>query len=221
VTISSVNVMTLWTKLESMEREGRFDGAAYPIGMTKFPFRLKGQGFFPGGDGLWRNEGHLSESSTGNVLQNVVVFLGNDFGTLTSYRKLQAKGFENVPTWRHIKKRALAADLPVGGLFFTNTIIGLREEGTALTKQSWKKMPKFAEFCGEFLRFQLQAVKPRLIVVMGPEAHESFDAFAKSGLDGKVLYTTHPYADFSLSAARLAADVAILKNAWQAASLNK
>jgi hypothetical protein len=218
--MSSADVMTLWAKLESMEREERFDGAAYPVGMARFPFRLKGQGFFPGGDGLWRDEGHLSESSTGKVVQNGVVFLCNDFGTLNSYEKLQAKGFENVPTWRNIKKRAIEAQLPVDRLFFSNTIMGLRKEGTALTKRSWKKMPKFAEFCGEFLRFQLRTVKPRLIVVMGPEARESFDAFGKSSFAGHVLYTTHPYADFNFSPARLAADVAILRNAWQAASLN-
>jgi hypothetical protein len=81
-------------------------------------------------------------------------------------------------------------------------------------------MPQFAEFCGEFLRFQLQTVKPRLVVVMGPDAGESFDAFGKSSFSGRVLYTTHPYADFNFSAERLATDVAILRDAWQAASCN-
>ena len=218
MTTSSEDVMTLWAKLESMEQEQRFDGAAYPDGMAQFPFRLKGQGFFPGGDGLWRDEGHISESSNGSMGQHGIVFLGNDFGTLASYKKLQSNGFENVPTWRHIKKRAVAAHLPVGALFFTNTILGLREEGSALTKQSWKKMPKFAEFCGEFLRFQLQTVKPRLVVVMGPNARESFDAFGKPSFSGSVLYTTHPYADFNFSAERLATDVTLLRDAWQSVS---
>jgi len=216
VTTSSDNVMTLWAKLESMEQEQRFEGGAYPVGMARFPFRLKGQGFFPGGDGLWRDEGHISEASSGSVDHHGIVFLGNDFGTLAGYKKLQKNGYENVPTWRHIKKRALAAQLPVGKLFFTNTILGLREEGTALTKQSWKRVPRFAEFCGEFLRFQLQTVNPRLVVVMGPYARESFDAFGKAAFPGSVLYTTHPYADFNFPAERLAADVAILRDAWQA-----
>jgi hypothetical protein len=218
MTTASDNVMMLWAKLEAMEREQRFEGAAYPVGMAPFPFRLKGQGFFPGGDGLWREEGHISEASGGNVRHDGILFLGNDFGTLTSYKKLQRNGYENVPTWRHIKKRAIAAKLPVQALFFTNTVLGLREEGTALTKQSWKKMPKFAEFCGEFLRFQIQTVKPRLVVVMGPDARESFDAFGKASFGGKVLYTTHPYADFNFTPERLAADVNLLSDAWQAAS---
>ena len=209
--------MTLWAKLQSMEQEQRFEGAAYPVGMAPFPFRLKGQGFFPGGDGLWRDEGHISEASSGSVGHKGTLFLGNDFGTLASYKKLRGNGYENVPTWRHIKKRALAAGLPVGTLFFTNTILGLREEGIALTKQSWKKMPKFAEFCGEFLHFQLQTVQPRLVVVMGPAARESFDAFGKSSFAGTVLYTTHPYADFNFTPERLATDVTLLRDAWQSA----
>jgi hypothetical protein len=48
-------------------------------------------------------------------------------------------------------------------------------------------MPKFTEFCGEFLRFQLQTARPRLPVVMGPDARESFDAFGKPGFSGSVL----------------------------------
>jgi hypothetical protein len=131
--------MTLWAKLESMEQEQRFNGDAYPVGMVPFPFRLQGQGFFPGGDGLWRDEGHICESGSGKLEQNGIVFLGNDFGTLAGYKKLQRNGYENVPTWRHIKKRVVAAQLPVGASFFTNTILGLRAEGTALTKRAGRR----------------------------------------------------------------------------------
>lgn len=218
MTTTSNNVMTLWAKLESMEQEQRFEGAAYPVGMARFPFHLTGQGFFPGGDGLWRDEVQISEASSGSVCHKGILFLGNDFGTLSSYKKLQGNGYENVPTWRHIKKRVLAAQLPLSALFFTNTILGLREEGTALTKQSWKKMPMFAEFCGEFLRFQLQTVKPRLVVVMGPDARDSFDAFGKPSYSGSVLYTTHPYADFNFTPERLTTDVILLRDAWRSAS---
>ena len=211
---SRVNIAKLWAKLENMEREHRFGGASYPVGMAQFPFRLRGQGFFPGGDGLWRDEEHISEPGNGNIPQNGIIFLGNDFGTLASYQKLRANGFENVPTWRHVKKRALAANLPIDDLFFTNAILGLRKEGMALMKQSWKQMPDFAAFCGEFLCFQLETVKPRLVVVMGPDARESFDVFGERKHSGEVLYTTHPYADFSFSPERLAADVASLRDAW-------
>jgi hypothetical protein len=65
----SGDVMKLWAKLERMEQEQRFNGAAYPVGMTRFPFRLKGQGFFPGEDGLWRDEGHISRRALGALVR--------------------------------------------------------------------------------------------------------------------------------------------------------
>jgi len=208
------NVSQLWQRLSEMECELRFEGASYPKGMCAFPFRLSGQGFFPGGDGLWREDTEVGLRSEGVLPQRGVVFVGNDFGTLASYRKLQANGFENPPTWRHIKARVRAAGIPVNATFFTNAIMGLREEGTALTKRSWQQMPLFSQFCGEFLQYQFEILEPRLIVVMGPEARSAFDAFGKAGCRGRVLYTGHPYADFSLSLEQLKLDADALRDAW-------
>jgi hypothetical protein len=92
--------------------------------------------------------------------------------------------------------------------------MGLREDGSALGKKSWQSIPGFALFCGEFLRFQLEALAPRLVVVMGPNARESFDAFAK-GAFAQVLYTTYPYADFGLSKDRLNDEIQALSKAWR------
>ena len=44
-----VAVEVLWARLRDMENKRRFQGLAYPSGMSVFPFRLGGQGFFPGG----------------------------------------------------------------------------------------------------------------------------------------------------------------------------
>ena len=116
------------------------------------------------------------------------------------------------------RKEPLPLTSQMTPLFFTNTILGLREEGTGLTKQSWKKMRQFAEFCGEFICFQLQTVRPRLLVAMGPDARDSFDAFGRPSFSGKVLYTAHASADFNFPPERLATDVALLKDAWASAS---
>lgn len=121
-----VNVEALWNKLEEMERRLSFAGQAYPDGMCAFPFRLKGQGFFPGGDGLWRDEGALSEPTSGALPNDGVMFLGNDFGTLQSFCRLQGRGFENPPTWKHLKARIRRANVPSDRMFCSNVIIGLR-----------------------------------------------------------------------------------------------
>src|SRR5215469_2237441 len=121
-------VFDLWRRLEQQEDEYRFGWRRYPVGMCSFPFRLTGQGFFPGGDGLWRNESELGAASRGILPQRGTVFVGNDFGTLASFRKLQGRGYENVPTWRHIKARIASAKIPSECTFFTNAIVGLRED---------------------------------------------------------------------------------------------
>jgi hypothetical protein len=212
--IINPNVAQLWKRLEDMEDELRFDGKAYPEGMCSFPFRLQGQGFFPGGDGLWRSENALSVSSDGVLPVGGVVFLANDFGVLKSYEKLEAKGFENVPTWRHIKLRVEAAGIPPELAFFTNAIIGLRVDGKALSQRSWQLMPGFSGFCRDFLDFQLATLKPTLTVVMGDHARSAFEALGDKSAAGRVLYTTHPYADFGLSTQRRAAGIAELSNTW-------
>jgi hypothetical protein len=208
-------VSQLWQRLEAMEKELRFDRMPYPEGMCAFPFRLKGQGFFPGGDGLWRDKGDLAAKNDGVLPQGGVLFLGNDFGVLKSYEKLKQKGFENVLTWRNLKLRVESAGIPSPLTFFTNAIMGLRMEGTALTQRSWQTIPGFPEFCGEFLDFQLATLQPSLTVVMGPHARTAFDALANKSNAGKVLYTSHPYADFNLPPERRAADIAELKAAWE------
>ncbi len=90
-TTGHLSVAELWHRLESMELEGRFAGDTYPVGMCAFPFHLTGQGFFPGGDGLWRADSDLALASSGLLPFGGLMFVGNDFGTLESYRRLQAK----------------------------------------------------------------------------------------------------------------------------------
>jgi hypothetical protein len=209
-------VFGLWGRLKELEEEGRFDGRPYPEGMSCFPFRLIGQGFFPGGDGLWRDDSELSVSKPGILPESGAVFIGNDFGTLTSFRRLQVRGFENVPTWRHLKARITHAGLPTEATFFTNAIIGLREDGSALDKRTWRGMPNFATFCGDFLRFQLRTLNPRLVVVMGPDARAAFQSFASEACNCQVLFSRHPYADFSLQKDLLEAEITALAQAWRA-----
>lgn len=223
-----VSVEVLWDKLAEMEARVSFSGNAYPDGMCTFPFRLQGQGFFPGGDGLWRNEHELSEPSSGAIPRHGVMFLGNDFGTLESFHRLRGRGFENPPTWRHLKARVLRAKLPPDQVFCSNVVIGLRNGvgDSALAKKKWKTLQGFPQFCREFLEFQLTAVQPVLVVTLGPEAAESVAELTRlvpsrslckmavGNLNTHVLSMTHPYGDFNLSHERLQRDADILSAAW-------
>ena len=96
-------IQLLWDRINQMEHECLFNGMPYPEGMTAFPDRLTGQGFFPGGDGLWRDDAHLNEASRCAVPIGGIMFLGNDFGTLSSFQQAIRRGYENPPTWRNLK----------------------------------------------------------------------------------------------------------------------
>jgi hypothetical protein len=227
-----VSVTDLWDRLHSMEEEMRFNGMPYPLGMSCIPFRLKGQGFFPGGDGLWRDDAQIAEVSPGLVAKRGILFLGNDFGTCKSYERLRKRGFENPLTWKNVKQRVGRAKLPTAQCFFTNAVMGLRDGGTALDKKNWDAEPQFKAFCREFLVYQIEALLPQLIVVMGPVPKATLDSLSvktpiASGRFPKiefgshvttVFYCTHPYGDFNFNEERKIKDGIELREAWEHAS---
>jgi len=209
------HVSILRAKIAALEAEKRFEGASYPQGMSPFPFHLHGQGFFPGGDGLWRDDSEVTVSRPGDIPTGGVLFLGNDFGTLSTYEKLRSRGYEDPWTWRNVKKRVREVGIPVETTFFTNATLGLRTNEKALSRKNWEAMPTFARFCGEFLDYQLAVIQPRLTVVMGPPAKIAFDALPKARLAGQILFTTHPYPDHMNSEVK-ARSIAELREAWNA-----
>lgn len=225
----AISVLSLWNRLHAIEEEKRFEGREYPAGMCSFPFRLTGQGFFPGGDGLWRDDTQLAQASCGGAATDGIMFLGNDFGTLKSYEKHRKKGFENPLTWKHVKRRIERASIPAHLAFFTNAVMGLRESGAALDKKDWNGEPQFKSFCREFLVFQVETLKPRLVVVMGPVPRLTLSSLAvgTTVTSGKyprirvgthlttVFFSTHPYGDFNFDEVRKERDGAELREAWE------
>lgn len=67
-------------RIAELEAPRSFDGESYPPGLTSFPGVLPGQGFFPGGDGLYRDS--VSSSDAPPFPVGGVMVLGNDFGCL-------------------------------------------------------------------------------------------------------------------------------------------
>ena len=212
-----------------MEAERRFNGRAYPDGTSTFPFRLVGQGFFPGGDGLWRDETELDRPLPGPLPVGGAVFVGNDFGTLSGFLKLRSRGFENPLTWKHLKERIRRAELPKSAMFFTNGILGLRssEVARALDKRDWRRDASFMDFCREFFVFQIEILKPRLVVILGPTAKSTLLSFVRTTSEtGNAIhlsigahttlchFTSHPYGDFNFSDGRKSADAVALRAAW-------
>ena len=117
-------------------------------------------------------------------------------------------------------------------MFSTNAVMGLRTKGTALNKSDWGSHPIFLEFCREFFVYQVETLKPRLLVILGPIARSTIETL----IPGKstdnsgtrlarvgnhtvsVIHTTHPYGDFNFSEERRDRDAECMARAWEAAT---
>ena len=220
-------IESLFARLRVMEEEGRFDGAAYPPGLEPFPRRLTGQGFFPGGDGLWRegDSASLRGPSQCQFPLKGIMCLGNDFGSKVGFSRLGI--YENPPTWRHLRRRFELADIPGQRCFFTNAYMGLRADRGALDHPI--VMYQYDSFCAEFLEFQILTQQPRLIVVLGdrplgllrkviplamrPIGRPIWSEVASHQV--LVVTVSHPYSDLNKTESGKAAEGLILRSAWK------
>lgn len=223
-------IEVLFNRLKSMEESNRFSGKPYPPGLEPFSRRLLGQGFFPGGDGLWRDGDHakMRAPSSYPFPKNGIMFLGNDFGSTIGFSKL--KLHENPPTWRHLRIRLLHGNISGQLGFYTNAYLGLRNDRDALADPI--SLMEYDIFCKEFLEFQILTQAPRLIVVLGNRPtgllHQvvQFPSVSIGELaQGKVLNlaptvvtVSHPYSDLNKSDAAKIEEGNILARAWEFAS---
>jgi len=243
-------VEKLWNQITKLEDERRFDGEPYPEDMAPFPDRLTGRTFFPGGDGLWRDDASLTSlkgPSTSPFPVGGIMFLANDWGTLRGFESIRRKGYSSMSTWRNLKQRLTAAGICGKVGFYTNAYLGIRTKKNAIDSLDWSDDKKFREFCGEFLRFQLETMRPCLLVVLGqsakemvcltlteiPElaawksrklsslgAEESIRVVEWRGRKLVVHVTSHPYSDIKKDEAAKAAEAERaerLKQAWETA----
>ncbi len=96
-------VKTLWAELGRLEKEGPMPYPEGDEGMTPFPGRLTGQGFFPGGDGLWRDD--PKDTNPPPVPIGGILYLGNDFGPLDTFQTTVKRGYETDgnSTWNNLR----------------------------------------------------------------------------------------------------------------------
>ena len=223
-------VGVLFDHLKWFEGQRRFDGRPYPEGIEPFPRTLVGQGFFPGGDGLWRDSDTVALRLPSPYALPVggIMFLGNDFGYLTSFEKLKA--YENPPTWRHLRTRLQEADIPGRLGFYTNAYLGLRSDRSALAQP--REHLGYGDLCAEFLAIQLRVQQPNLVVLFGERPAGLLSrvvGLASVPVGGVqhtrhenrpllVLRVSHPYSDFAKTPARRGAESALLKDAWSKVS---
>jgi hypothetical protein len=139
--------------------------SGYPPGCLPVPAPIPGIAFFPGGYGLYREDTNapLPPWPKGGIM-----VLGHDFHSVAGYQASVARGHEDPtqPTWRALTDLLGAARISPRSCFFTNVYMGLRETGTT-GRYPGSRSAEFVVACQEFLRRQVEAQAPRLILTLG------------------------------------------------------
>lgn len=122
--------------------------------------------FFPGGKGLW------SETQS-DVFPNILI-LGQDFSTVDDYRKMLRNESTDLecPTWRYLIKLLNEAEIELTDCFYSNVFMGLRETASMVGKFPGFKDKSFVKRNVEFLSYQIETIRPKVIITLGKFAAE-------------------------------------------------
>lgn len=115
-------------------------------------------------------------------LDATLMIIGQDWGGADFYVKYEGIGNDENSTNKSIRDLLKSIDIDIelpqvgatGSLFFTNSILCLRQSGlTGPTKSRW-----FKNCSKEFLRPQIELVRPKVVATLGYKAYRSvMDAF--------------------------------------------
>src|SRR5271156_5181302 len=128
---------------------------------------IQGTSFFPGGAGLWRG------LKSGGVLPEFfppapLMFVGHNFDSQCNYEISLARGGEvEGQFWTRLLRILEVAGITPEACFFTNALMGLKP-GKA--EGSMPSVPGYREECREFLKRQIEIVRPCAVVALGSNA---------------------------------------------------
>jgi hypothetical protein len=148
----------LFSKLPSVE--------PYPAGVCAVDGHIAGTSFFPGGDGLWKEEMASVRPSTP---VGKIMVLGHNFDSKEGFQKSVERGSESLkaPTWRNLLNLLEVAQIQPHSCFFTNVYMGLIAKGSNIGRFPGAKGPEFVSRCLEFLKEQIAVLRPAIILTLG------------------------------------------------------
>lgn len=139
----------------------------YGRGMVKVPASLRGLGFFPGGDGLWKEPG---AKLRGELPVGRILVIGNNFQCTEKFTSLASADEEdpdNDKTWRNLLTLFAEVGINRSDCFFSNAFMGLVEGGKPTRTVAGMRDAGFLQRCREFMKIQIALLKPRLILTLG------------------------------------------------------
>ncbi|MDI9509954.1 MAG: hypothetical protein QM217_09150 [Bacillota bacterium] len=133
--------------------------------------------FFPGGRGLW-----LEQDSTDFPS---ILILGQDFSTVKAYEAMIEgnKADLNSPTWKNLIKLFEVGGVDLKRCFFSNVFMGLRDTEKMTGKFPGARDKDFVNRNLEFLLFQIETIKPEIIITLGRPASEMVAKLSRPDLD--------------------------------------
>lgn len=136
----------------------------YPDNIAPVIEKVKRTAFFPGGLGVWNNSQH-------NKIPNILV-LGQDFSTLKEYEKIIRENSDDFssPTWKNLINLFNQVEINLEDCFFSNVFMGLRKTESMTGKFPGYKDKDFVARNLKFLAFQIETIKPKVIIILGKYA---------------------------------------------------
>lgn len=133
--------------------------------------------FFPGGRGLWTGD-------SSGIFPSILV-LGQDFSTVKVYEDMKIGLVKdlNSPTWKNLIKLFNEARVDFKKCFFSNVFMGLREIQEMTGKFLGGKDKEFVKRNLSFLSFQIETIRPKLIITLGRPASEMISKLSTPDLD--------------------------------------
>lgn len=138
--------------------------------------RIAGTAFFPGGDGVFRDEGDAGRPP---FPHGKVMIVGRDFDTRANFDMAiegeahgTSTGESRDITWNTLLDVLRRAGIAPQDCFFTNAFMGLRTGGRNTGEIHWHRNPAFRSECSAFFAHQLDVVRPILILALGMHVAE-------------------------------------------------
>jgi len=138
--------------------------APYPSGVCAVPDRIAGKAFFPGGDGLWKEDRQTERPA---MPVGRVMVLAHNFDSVQGFQRSRKRGYEKNSTWTHLRALLEIAGIGLGECFFTNFYMGLKVGRSSRGKFPGAFDPEFVLRCRRFLLEQLSVQRPAVILALG------------------------------------------------------
>ena len=138
--------------------------SGYPEGVIPLYGRIEGTSFFPGGDGLWKQDGEINDLRIGGVM-----VVGHNFDNVTGFDHSLRMGAEPItsPTWRNITRLLKESDIRLEDCYFTNFYVGLMQSESNVGMFPGSKSEAFKRQCLDLLEYQILLQQPSVILTLG------------------------------------------------------